>query len=284
MAVMVCKPGNGVWIVQGEHSRRIDRSFSWPCAPCSGPECAAFCCGESRECLCLQKSTWKPAGVMPCAPGICDMCFSPCGGYLYQLSGDADSLHARSTENGELLYAVPSGVFPRCLRQENGGRRLLCAGGALNRAFLFNAPELTINHEIQTAHPCFAADFWPGGLVLVCAGEGDDIRTIVFVLDDLSRKPGKILELPGMPCSMCVCGSEPCALVSTWNGLYKIQLITGSILWSRPEWALCFRMQCRGRYVLASDLPDGGVWLFCHDQPGLRTQLDSAPDSQACFV
>ena len=284
MAMLLCEPGNGVRIVQGDTSMRIDCPFAWPCAPCGGAKCAAFCCAESKNCLCLQKGSWKALCGMPCMPGVCEMCFSPCERYLYQLSSEADSLHARSVGSGELLYAVPAGVFSRSLRQEEGGKRLLCAGGALNRAFLFNAPDLTLSREICTEYPCVFADFWADGLLLVCAGEGDDIRTIVYTMARSSAKPMRIAELCAMPCAVCVCPDGRSALISTWNGVTKLRLASGQAQWSCPEWALCLKLACRGRLAVASDLPDGSVWLFCHDQPLLRTRIACSRDSQACFV
>jgi len=286
MGVLVCRPGGGVWAAEDAAGRAvsIDCPFAWPCVPCVSRDCAALCCLQSRECLCVDRKGWEPRCLMPCVPGVCDMRFSLCGQYLYQLSSEADTIHTRCAATGELLYAAPAGVFPRCMKMHASGKLLLCAGGAVNEAVLMNAPELTAVRIIETGHPCFAADFYKDGLVLVCAAEGHDIQTIVYVLSARDVRPREVLSAPGAPGGLCVCPDGRCALLSTWNGLMKLNLLTGAVLWNRPEWALCMRIECRGLQALISDTLDGSVWLVNHIHPWERQLLDSHRDAQACFL
>ena len=244
----------------------------------------AFCCQQSRECMCLSRADRQPRCLMPCVPGVCSMCFSACGQYLYQLSSEADTVHTRSALTGELLYASPAGVFPRCMKMHASGRLLLCAGGAVGEAALLNAPDLTTICTIETRHPCFAADFCRDGLVLVCAAEGHDIQTAVYRASAGNENPREIIRLPGAPCALCVCPDGMHALISTWNGLAKVNLHSGAVLWSRPEWAYCMRIECSGQQTLISDTMDGEVWLINHCGPSEKRLLDSSPESQACFI
>ena len=286
MGILVCRPGEGVRALASaeKQSVGIPCPFSWPCVPCASPGCIAFCCQQSRECLCVERQGWKPFSRMPCAPGVCEMCFSACGRYLYQLGSDADSIHTRCAATGELMYAAPAGVFPRCMRMDASGSQLLCACGAVGEAVLLNAPDLTLRRTIATRHPCFLADFWQGGLVLVCAAEGDDIQTILYTLAPKTVRPRRLLELPGPPGGLCVCPDGQNALLSTRSGLMKIDLHTGGILWNCPEWALCMRVECRGNDALISDTLDGSVWILNHQRPWERRHITACAESQACFL
>lgn len=284
MGILLCKPGDGVWMAEENRSERLPCPFTWPCMPCAGPGCMAVCCQQSRECLCMEKRTGHEISRMPCVPGVCSMCFSACGRYLYQLSSEADCIHARCVASGELLYAAPAGVFPRCMKMGDKGKLLLCAGGAVNEASLFNAPDLTIVRTITTRHPCFAADFWQDGLVLVCAAEGDDIRTVIETLPAKAVRPRRLAELPGSPGTLCVCPDQCTALVSTRGGLCRISLKTGELLWNVPELALCMRVECQDGQILVSDTVDGNIWLLSLNRPWEKRLLAQKEDSQACFL
>ena len=167
----------------------ISCPFAWPCAPCVGKGCIAIACAAARECLVLRKADLQPIRSMPCVPGVSAMAISPCGRYLYQLSSEADCVHTRLVSTGELLYAAPAGVFPRCMCPDETGRHLLVAGGAENEAYLLSLPRLETVRVIHTRHPCFAACFGPEGLVLLCAAEGEDIHTAVYGLSARGVRP-----------------------------------------------------------------------------------------------
>ena len=284
MGVLLCKPGNGAWAEYEQKGVCLPCPLEWPCMPCASPECVALCCQKSRECMCLSRTGWQVITRMPCVPGVSSMQFSRCGRYRYQLSSEADCLHTRSVAAGELLYAAPVGVFPRSMRMDAAGKLLLCAGGAANEALLFNAPDLTTARTINTRHPCIAADFWQEGLLLVCAAEGDDIQTVVCTLPYRALRPHKLLELPGPPAGCCVCPDGVSALVSTRAGLSRIDLRSGALLWNRPEWALCMRLECQGERVLVSDTLDGSVILMHLQQPWRQQVVTKHMDSQACFL
>lgn len=258
--------------------------MEWPCVPCAGPGRMAVCCMKSRECVCMERRTGRMISSMPCVPGICSMCFSACGQYLAQLSSEADCIHVHSVVSGGLLYAAPAGVFPRCMKLDRRGKLLLCAGGAVGEAYLLQMPDLMRVNTIYTHHPCFAADFWQNGLVLVCAAEGEDIRTVVYTLPNGQTQPRQLIELPGPPGALCVCEDGLSALVSTRAGLSRLNLKTGALLWNCPEWALCMRAECRNGEALISDTLDGSVWLFSQLKPWQRRRIVRAADSQACFL
>jgi len=276
----------GLWEMThpGGAVKTLPVSMPWPCIPCACAGCVAVCCQQTRQCVCLDSRTHAVISQMPAPPGVSGMIFSPCGRYLYQLSSEADSIHTRLTATGELLYAMPCGVFPRCMKMDADGKRLLASGGAAAEAYVFDAPQLTAARTVYTRHPCFAADFWQEGLVLVCAVEGEDIHTAVYTLMEGKVRPRKLMELPGMPGSICVCPDGEHALLSTADGLMKISLTDGTIRWNRPEWALCMRVQCRGEQALVSDTLDGSAALIHLEKPWEKQVLFRGSAVHACFV
>ena len=286
MGVIICRPGEDVYTLQesGQALMRIPCPFSWPCVPCSSEECLAFCCRQSRECMCVSKSDGRIISRMPAVPGVCEMCFSACGRFLYQLSSEADCVHTRCAVTGDLLYAAPAGVFPRCMKLSRSGRLLLCAGGASTKTVLLSVPDLTEYAAVLTPHPCFAADFWMDGLVLVCAAEEGDIQSIVYTFMPKSQRMQEVLRFPGPPGNVCVCDAGRCAILSARCGLIKTDLQTGRIVWKRAQCALAMKLECRGRQTLISDALDGGVVLLDHCRPWQQKQLDAFAEAQACFL
>lgn len=257
--------------------------FEAPYMPCATREHLLFCCRRARDCLCLRRRDYAEVCRMPAMPALSSQCASPCGRYLYQLSSEADSVHTRHVATGELLFAAQTGVFPRMMRLHPSGRTLLVAGGAVNEAYLLRAPELTREHVVYTRGPCFLADFWQGGLLLVCAAEGEDIQTTVYTLSPRAVRPARLITLPGQPGGLCVCPDGLTALISTPDGLMKLDLASGKLLWNLPEWPLCMQLSCSGGMSLVSDTLTGQVCLLRHEQPWIRRVLCSGADAQSCF-
>lgn len=286
MRLLMCEPASGVWEMTDPENRaeQLPAALPWPCMPCACAGCVAVCCQQTRQCVCMDRHTHRLISRMPAPPGVSGMLFSPCGRWLYQLSSEADCIHTRLTATGELLFAAPCGVFPRCLKLDAAGKHLLAAGGAAAEARVLDAPALTAVQTVDTRHPCFAADFWQDGLVLVCAVEGEDIHTAVYTLDSGKAKPRKRLELPGMPGSVCVCPDRKHALLSTTDGLMKMNLADGRIVWNRTEWALCMRMQCKDGLILLSDTLSGCAALIDEQQPWRSRIILQGQHVQACFV
>lgn len=285
MEVMITDPSQGVWRTPGESSvrRPLDCPFPWPCAPCASETCLAFGCLASHECMVIQKNTGQLLCQMPCVPGVCGMALSRCGRYLYQLSSEADCVHTRLTATGELLYAVPTGVFPRSMVMNASGQNLLVAGGAASEAYILTLPQLHKEAVVTTRHPCFAAGFFQKGLVLVCAVEGEDIHTAVYVLAWHSVRPRLLTQLPGQPGGLCVCPDGRQALLSTRDGLKKLDLQNGDLLWKLPEWALAMNLGCMGNLALISGAMDGRVALISHYTPWMQRELACGTATEACF-
>ncbi|MEG2315794.1 MAG: hypothetical protein RSC91_06235 [Clostridia bacterium] len=257
--------------------------FSAPYMPYASREHLFFCCRSARDCLCMRRKDHSECVRMPALPALSDLCTSPCGRYLYQLSGEADCVHTRHTATGDLLFSARTGVFPRTMRLHPSGKELLVSGGAVNEAYLLRAPELKRDATIRLRSACFGADFWQGGLVLLCAAEGEDIQTMVYTLAPNSKRPRKLITLPGQPGGLCMCPDGLSALLSTPDGLMKLDLPTGQLRWNLPEWPLCMRICCRGGAALISDTLTGQVCLLRHEQPWFKRIICSGTDAQACF-
>ena len=284
MSLIIADARLGVWKAtdEGGPLTGVDCALEGPRLTCAGSACV--CVGGNRECLCLTCHGLREISRMPAAPGLAALCLSPCGRYVYQLSSEADSVHTRLTATGDLIFAAPVGVFPRAMCLDASGRLLLAAGGAVDEAYLLTAPELVRERTIHTQSPCFAAGFWRGGLLLVCAVEGEDIHTAVYTLAPCTPRPRKLIDLPGQPGGLCVCPDGVGALISTRDGLMKLDIPQGRLLWNLPDLALCAGLCCRGPMALVSATLGGQVRLLSHYKPWLSKTVFTGTDVHACFL
>lgn len=284
MSLIIADARLGVWKAtdEGGPLTGVDCALEGPRLTYAGSACV--CVGGNRECLCLTCHGLREISRMPAAPGLAALCLSPCGRYVYQLSSEADSVHTRLTATGDLIFAAPVGVFPRAMCLDASGRLLLAAGGAVDEAYLLTAPELVRERTIHTQSPCFAAGFWRGGLLLVCAVEGEDIHTAVYTLAPGTPRPRKLIDLPGQPGGLCVCPDGVGALISTRDGLMKLDIPQGRLLWNLPDLALCAGLCCRGPMALASATLGGQVRLLSHYKPWLSKTVFTGTDVHACFL
>ena len=284
MSLIIADARLGVWKAtdEGGPLTGVDCALEGPRLTCAGSACV--CVGGNRECLCLTCHGLREISRMPAAPGLAALCLSPCGRYVYQLSSEADSVHTRLTATGDLIFAAPVGVFPRAMCLDASGRLLLAAGGAVDEAYLLTAPELVRERTIHTQSPCFAAGFWRGGLLLVCAVEGEDIHTAVYTLAPGTPRPRKLIDLPGQPGGLCVCPDGVGALISTRDGLMKLDIPQGRLLWNLPDLALCAGLCCRGPMALVSATLGGQVRLLSHYKPWLSQTVFTGTDVHACFL
>lgn len=284
MSLIIADARLGVWKAtdEGGPLTGVDCALEGPRLACAGSACV--CVGGNRECLCLTCHGLREISRMPAAPGLAALCLSPCGRYVYQLSSEADSVHTRLTATGDLIFAAPVGVFPRAMCLDASGRLLLAAGGAVDEAYLLTAPELVRERTIHTQSPCFAAGFWRGGLLLVCAVEGEDIHTAVYTLAPGTPRPRKLIDLPGQPGGLCVCPDGVGALISTRDGLMKLDIPQGRLLWNLPDLALCAGLCCRGPMALVSATLGGQVRLLSHYKPWLSKTVFTGTDVHASFL
>lgn len=284
MSLIIADARLGVWKAtdEGGPLTGVDCALEGPRLTCAGSACV--CVGGNRECLCLTCHGLREISRMPAAPGLAALCLSPCGRYVYQLSSEADSVHTRLTATGDLIFAAPVGVFPRAMCLDASGRLLLAAGGAVDEAYLLTAPELVRERTIHTQSPCFAAGFWRGGLLLVCAVEGEDIHTAVYTLAPGTPRPRKLIDLPGQPGGLCVCPDGVGALISTRDGLMKLDIPQGRLLWNLQDLALCAGLCCRGPMALVSATLGGQVRLLSHYKPWLSKTVFTGTDVHACFL
>ena len=286
MGFLITDSKAGVYLAddQGTVTRRISCDFAAPCWPCASPEHLVAACRIQRDCLCLHREASAEGLLLPALPGLGGLCLSPCGRYLYQLSTEADCIHTFHLGTGELCYAMPVGVFPRSMQLSHDGGQLLVAGGCMSEACVLTAPELLPLRTIHTRHPCFAAVFCRGGIALLCAAEGDELQTILYVLSGKGVRPREKLRLPGQPGGLCLCPDGESVLLSTPDGLMRVSLNTGELLWNRPEWALCMRIETRGHLALVSDTLCGSAVLIDLEEPWKQRILLRGEDAQACFL
>lgn len=286
MGFLITDSLKGICLADGQGSiiRQLPGRLQTPCWPVASREHLVVALHTQRNCVCIHRGTKEEWMVLPALPGLGGMCLSPCGRYLYQLSTEADCVHTLHLGSGELCYAMPAGVFPRCMRLSQDGRQLLIAGGAVCEAYVLAAPELYPLHTLHIRHPCFAADFCKDGFALLCAAEGEELQTILYMLSRKGVKPRERLRLPGQPGMLRVCPDGETALISTPDGLMRVCLNSGELLWNRPEWALCMRIDIHGNHAILSDTLCGSAALLNLEEPWKQQTLLHGVDAHACYV
>lgn len=242
MKILIADSGRGAFLWKNGEILRLDCPAECPYCPAADRERLFLCCRKNRDCCCLSRRTLQVEKIFPAPPALAAALPSPCGKFLYFLSTEADAVQTVSLEKGELRCAAPAGVFPRSMKLHSSGRLLLCAGGAVNEACLLNAPDLTVRHVFYPKSPCFGADFWREGVVLLCAVEGEELETAVCVARPGRPRAREIQRLPGQPGALCVCPDGVSALLSTPDGLMKLSLPEGKLEWNLLEWALCLSL------------------------------------------
>ena len=285
MTILIADPTLGAFLIRGEDPPApLSTGAECPCMPTVCPGRLILACEKTRNCFVINRKTLREEQAFPAPPGISALCASPCGRWLYILSHEADMVHTVHLGTGRLSYAAPAGVFPRSMALSPSGTELLVACGAEAEARLFSLPDLLTEQVIHTRHPCFGAAFWKKGLVLVCAAEGTDIRTVICTLAPGKIRPREILRLPGLPGAMQVCSGGMAIMVSTPDGLMKIDLNSGRILWNVPPGALCMNLCTQNGMVLLSDVPTGKVLLLPQKEPWPKRTLWQGGAPQACFL
>ena len=285
MSLLIADGARGLWLWQSALGQMTDIPcpLPCPCMPCVTRDHILCACRVQNDCRRLGRRSLRDEGGFPALPGLSAMCASRCGRYLYQLSGDADCAHVRHIGTGDLLYGRKLGVFPSDMRLSADGGTLLVAGGAGGEGFLLRAPELTDVRAFRTPGVCRSADFWRDGLVIVCAVEEDGIRTAVMTLAPGRPRPAELMRLDGQPGQVRVCPDGLTALVGTLEGLMRIHLVTGRVLWNLPQYPLCGCVQCLGGFAVCCDGLADVAAHFDLEHPWLRQELRASASAQACF-
>ena len=263
-------------------SHPLGCSLPSPYLPCANSHLFLCACRRERNCSCICRQTYQELAIIPAMPALSAMCPSPCGRYLYQLSCEADSVHTRHLGTGELLYSTKAGVFPRDMKLR--GRHLLVAGGASGELFILSAPDLIPHAQLQAGGCCCSVDYWKGGLIFVSTFGDNDMYSVVFLLSPSQIRPTPLMRLEGQFGGMCVCSDGQSAILGALDGLMKICLLTGKILWNLPRLSLCSHITCRGNMALVSGDIGGHVELIPHEQPRLARTLYIGSDPDACFI
>lgn len=267
------------------HIRRpIDCSLACPYMPCATRDLLLCACRKECDCCCISRRSLEENYRFPALPALSALCVSACDRYIYQLSSEADCVHTLHLGTGEIMYACKAGVFPRDMKLMSQGQLLLVAGGASGEVLLFQTPGLSLYRQLSVPGCCCSAEDWQDGLVFLCAVENQDIQTAVLTLAPSKIRPVEILRLDGQPGGLCVCPDRQTALVGTLDGLMKICLRTGRILWNLPNLPLCSQIKCQGGFALASADLGGQVFLLPHEQPWLSKRIFKGSEAQACFV
>ncbi len=282
-----------IWIADGElglflwsrdNFRRVPCALTWPHAPC--PAGAQFFCACKKRSVVQRfahwEGDWKAEGEFPAPPGLECMQPSPEGGWLYLLSGEADSLHTVALATGELLYGNDAGVYPRSVQVHPTGKLVAVAGGAAGEVLLFHAPTLNLFRRIPVPGIACQAVFVEGGLAVLCAVEDGEVQTMLGFVAGNRSVMEEVLSLPGLPGALQPM-PDGTVLAGSVGMLAQVSLRQKKAVWRSDSFGLPGTLSIRGEELLVSDPLMGRVTLMNWRRPREQQLVYEGTEPEAVF-
>ena len=250
-----------IWIAGGAKGLWQQEAGRWrqvPAPPCPQRQ---VCAEKQVICACAGGEVWDPLrqSQLCACPGVERMVLSPCGRYVYLLSGEADSVLCCRVRDGRLLYANRAGVWPQDLRLDKEGRHLVVAGGAAGEALVFTAPELRLLHRYALPGAACQALFKGRKLVALLAVEEGQIRTALGETGEQGyREWGRWPGLPGMLCE----GPGDQLILGSLDQLACFDWKQRAWRWRQFRQGLPVQGQLHPRGLLLTDSLEGCVSLW----------------------
>ena len=263
---------------------QVSSNLTWPHAPC--PAAAQFFCACKKRGVVqrfnLSETGWREEAEFYVPPGLECMQASPDGGWLYLLSGEADSLHAVAAETGELMYGNAAGVYPRSVHVHPSGKMVAVAGCAAGEVLLFQAPSLNLFRRIPVPGIACQAVFVDGGLAVLCAVEDDQVQTMLAFIPGNRSRVEEVAMLPGLPGALQPL-PDGSVLASSQGTLMKVSLKQKAVVWRSDNYGLPGALSVWGEEVLVSDQLLGKVMALNWRRPREQRELFEGVEPVAVF-
>ncbi len=274
----------GLFLWSRDDFRQIPCALNLPHAPC--PSMTQFFCACKKRDMVQRfiywEGNWKAEGEFPAPPGLECMQSSPEGGWLYLLSGEADSLHTVAAATGELLYGNEAGVYPRSVQVHPTGKLVAVAGGAAGEVLLFQAPSLNLYRRISVPGIACQAAFVEGGLAVLCAVEDGEVQTLLGFIAGNRTIMEEVAMLPGLPGALQPL-PDGTVLAGSVGTLAKASLRQKTVVWRSDSFGLPGTLSVRGDEVLVSDPLSGRVMLMNWRKPRDQHLVYEGNEPEAVF-
>ncbi len=274
----------GLFLWSRDDFRQIPCALALPHAPCPAMT-KLFCACKKRDVVqrfIYWEGDWKAEGEFPAPPGLECMQSSPDGGWLYLLSGEADSLHTVAAATGELLYGNAAGVYPRSVQVHPTGKLVAVAGGAAGEVLLFQAPSLNLYRRISVPGIACQAAFVEGGLAVLCAVEDGEVQTLLGFIAGNRSIMEEVVMLPGLPGALQTL-PDGTVLAGSVGTLAKASLRQKAVVWRSDSFGLPGTLSVRGDEVLVSDPLSGRVILMNWRKPRDQHLVYEGTEPEAVF-
>lgn len=213
--------GIRVCALSGEVRRQA--AFEGADALCASQDQLLCACGNGREIFRLDRQTLMPQALYPGGPGVCGLCLSEDGAYLYMLCGEADSVMMLDARSGQPLMINRAGCNPQQMALE--GDTLAIAGGESGCVHLLSARTLRAERCLFMPGPVYSTAMGRGRVHALCLTPSLDSLLVTV-------QPGgemRTLALSGMP--GCLLLREKLLLAATQRRLYAASADGGRVLW-----------------------------------------------------
>ncbi len=216
-----------------------------------------FCFSRQKgEVLYVQKERWLSS-----APGLEAMCISQNGRFLYQLSGEADTLLCVDVKTAQPLFSVKCGCYPQDLSLHPAYSLIAAATGAAGEIKVFKTPDLTPHSTYRVPGIAARVAFAKTGLVFLSAVEKGDVHTMLGLIRHGSSSFEELALYKGLPGSLCIL-PDGTVVLSVWGQLIRVRLRPYKVLFSKPVEGLITHIAQDSGELLLTDSALGQVSLM----------------------
>lgn len=235
--------------------------------------------GESLFCACgeviwrLETRRLVPSALFAGGPVICQMALSPCGGRLYALLQDADSLLMLDALSGAPLILNRVGVCPRAMAMDEAGETLAVAGGECAKTVLLCARTLNVLSQLPMPGIVYAVALSGGTVYSLSLSDTLDTTLTTVSPGGVCRS----LALCGMPGALCLRGGT--LLAATHGHLYTIAADGSRVLGQRSAAGRARRLLACGEQLLVCDMLGEAVFALGEGRRNWRMIGENALDA-----
>ena len=196
------------------------------------------------------RQLWLGGRVTAAQPGIEAMALWQ--GQCLTLSGDTDCLTALDAATGEPLLTTPAGVYPQDMCLIPGAGLVAVCGGADGTVRLLTLPDLRPVKTARVPGNAQRIDASCGWLHVLCLTEDDGLKCLLCRVAIRGDRYDPVATLPGLPGAI---HADRAGGLWTAASERLYHFPRGSRVPDRslPGFGLIRHIDCRGRWVLATD-------------------------------
>lgn len=192
------------------------------------------------------------------SPGLEAMSLSGDGRFLYELSGECDSLMCLDVLSGHPLFWVKSGCYPQGLHMHPTQPLIAVAAGATSEILVYETPQLSPFFPYRVPGIASRVTFNKHGIVFLSAVEKGDLHTLVGLIRQGNPSFEEFGVYKGVPGAICSLPDES-VVFSFSNTLMRVRLRPYKVLFVKHMEGLITSIDYQNGLILLCDSAMGTV-------------------------